>query len=85
LGKTSFELVPDVEVNLVFNFHSIWSIIAPESSFGRNEHIWEEKSAPETSNRTLCKNPGQCPTKIFSLMFIHDFGQPYRTLRENPG
>jgi hypothetical protein len=39
LGKTSFELVPDVEVNLVFNFHSIWSIIAPESSFGRNEHI----------------------------------------------
>jgi hypothetical protein len=26
-------------VNLVFNFHSIWSIIAPESSFGRNKHI----------------------------------------------
>jgi hypothetical protein len=54
-------------------FHSIWSIIAQESSFGRKGGFWEEKSAPETY-WTLSENPRQCLTEIFSPTFIHGFG-----------
>jgi hypothetical protein len=46
LGETLFwELVPGVVVTLVSKFHSIWSNIAQESSFGRNGWILERKNS----------------------------------------
>jgi hypothetical protein len=44
LGKNLFsELVPGVEVTLVPKFHSIWSTIAQELSFGRKGWILRRK------------------------------------------
>jgi hypothetical protein len=58
----------------VSKFHSIYSTIAQESSFGRKGRILGKKYAPETSYRTLSENLGQYPTEIFSLTFVHGFG-----------
>jgi hypothetical protein len=66
LGKNLFwELVPGVEVTLVFKFHSIWSTIAQESCFGRKGGILGRKICSRylladfvRRYQPLSKNPG---------------------------
>jgi hypothetical protein len=45
----------------MFKFHSIWSIIAQKSSFGRKRQILGGKSIPETSYWTLSGPTRLCP------------------------
>jgi hypothetical protein len=77
LGKNLFwELVPGVEVTLVPKFHSIWSTIAQELSFGRKGRILRRKICSRDllpgfirPYRTLSKNP-RLRMKILDIVWL---------------